>query len=135
MLTYKLKYVNRDVVVKILLACRCGIVGRRRAIPTKSLRQTPYSAANFCSSTSCSILAARLQIDIHITSLSSNLRYILVDSVERLMSSQHSVHVEMYRSIRTSSMTTAFPRITTIPMRTFSPPGFSSRASSRTMFR
>lgn len=36
---------------------------------------------------------------------------------------------------RASSMTTAFPRITTMPMRTFSPPAFSSNASSSTMLR
>lgn len=36
--------------------------------------------------------------------------------------------------IRTSSITTAFPRITTIPMGTFACPT-SSTASSRTMFR
>lgn len=39
------------------------------------------------------------------------------------------------RDKRTSNMTTEFPRITTVPMRTFSPPSFSSTASSRTMFR
>lgn len=35
----------------------------------------------------------------------------------------------------TSSITTEFPLMTTIPIRTFSPPAFSSTASSRTMFR
>jgi hypothetical protein len=84
MLTCRLEYVNRDVVVKTLVACRCGIVGRRRAIPTKSLRQTPYFAAKFCSSNFCSISAVRWQIDIHVSSLPSNLGYILVDAVEGL---------------------------------------------------
>jgi hypothetical protein len=84
MLTYRLEYVNRDVVVKTLVACRCGIVGRRRAIPTKSLRQTPCVAARFCSSNFCSISAVLLQIDIYVSSLPSNLGYILVDTVERL---------------------------------------------------
>jgi hypothetical protein len=39
------------------------------------------------------------------------------------------------RNRQTSNITTEFPRTTTVPMRTFSPPSFSSTASSRTIFK
>lgn len=68
-----------------------------------------------------------------------------VDSVvSRLPGAKGALFKSVYRPIlgtswlmrsRASSMTTALPRITTMPMRTFSPPAFSSNASSSTMLR
>lgn len=61
---------------------------------------------------------------------------ICVDAIKRLAFQVSKIDtLSEMMDTRTSIITTAFPRMTTMPIGSLVSPGFTSRASSRTMFK
>lgn len=89
---------------------------------------------SFCVQTPNLALHAQHPTDLRHRSLSPPIRSKAYKKEERSANLLEWMYVRGRGGV-TSSITTEFPLMTTIPILTFSPPAFSSTASSRTMFR